>query len=57
LQEQLRSQLELQKEQELVQMLARTFDAIAGWQKEQEVLRLDTRWSSRASVRYARASR
>lgn len=57
LQEQLRAQIELQKEQELVQMLVRTFDAITGWQKEEEAIRLSTRGSSRTSVRYARAFR
>ncbi|MBN1206303.1 MAG: hypothetical protein JXB05_15405 [Myxococcaceae bacterium] len=55
LQRQMRVQIELQKEQELVQMLVRTFDAICGWQKEEEALRSSARGSNQTRVRYSRA--
>jgi hypothetical protein len=54
MQPQMLAQINLQKEQELVQMLARTFDAICGWQDEEEVFTTSTKVSNRPRVRYAR---
>jgi hypothetical protein len=54
MQPQMLAQINLQKEQELVLMLSRTFDAICGWQEEEEVFKTSTQVSSRSRVRYAR---
>jgi hypothetical protein len=54
MQPQMLSQINLQKEQELVLMLSRTFDAICGWQEEEEVFKTSTRTSNRPRARYAR---
>jgi hypothetical protein len=54
MQPQMVAQIELQKEQELVQMLSRTFDAICGWQEEEEVFRTSSKVSNRPRVRYMR---
>lgn len=54
MQPQMLAQINLQKEQELVLMLSRTFDAICGWQEEEEVFKPSTKTSSRPRVRYSR---
>lgn len=54
MQPQMVAQIELQKEQELVQMLSRTFDAICGWQDEEEVFKTSSKASNKPRVRYAR---
>jgi hypothetical protein len=54
MQPQMLSQIEFQKEQELVQMLSRTFDAICGWQEEEEVFKPSTKTTNRPRVRYGR---
>jgi hypothetical protein len=54
MQPQMVSQMNFQKEQELVKMLSQTFDAICGWQDEEEVFKTSTRATSRPRVRYSR---
>ena len=54
MQGQMKAQLELQKEMELVQMLQRTFSAVCGWQKKEEMFSSE-RTATRTRTRYARA--
>lgn len=54
MQPQMVAQINFQKEQELVHMLSETFDAICGWQEEEEILKTSSRTTSRSRVRYAR---
>jgi hypothetical protein len=54
MQGQMRAQIELQKEQELVLMLARTFSALCGWQKDEMAFEGSESGRARSRVRYAR---
>ena len=54
MQPQMVAQINLQREQELVMMLSRTFDAICGWQEEEEVFKTTSKTSNKPRVRYTR---